>query len=102
MVFALTLPGLVLLLIAAAAIEHLLSARNPREADPDRLYPKRRGAVTGVGLDVLNVALNPASKHTVDQREHERVWRDEAEEGAPPRSRVDLDRGLAHLRLPRP
>jgi hypothetical protein len=79
----------------------VLSARALRAPDPDRLYPKRRGAVTGVGLDVLNVALNPAAKHAVDQREHERVWRDEDEEGAPPRSRVDLDSGVAHLRLPR-
>ena len=100
MVFALTLPGLVVLLLAAAVIEHVLGARAPRVPDPDRLHPKRRGAVTGVGLDVLNVALNPAAKHAVDQREHERVWRDEDEEGAPPRSRVDLDRGQAHLRLP--
>ena len=101
MVFALTLPGLVVLLIAAAVIEHLLHARTPREADPERLYPKRRGAVTGAGLDVLAVTLDPASRHAVDQREHERVWRDEDEEGAPPRSRVDLAGGTAHLRLPR-
>lgn len=60
--FALTLPGLVVLLVAVAFADQ------------------------GKGAEL-------AQRHTVE------LVGDDQHDGAPPRSRVDLDGGVAHLRL---
>jgi hypothetical protein len=88
-----TLPALVLLLFALGMIELAAAKRRPGA---------RRGtAMTSTGFDILQEALYPSTKHQIEQREHESLMAEEDAEGAPPRTRIDLDRGTAHVHLPR-
>lgn len=92
-----TLPGLVVLLLALAAADHLLLRLRGRG-----LVPWRRDTqVSSTGFDLLHAALSPGKQDELDQRRTEALVRDGEEDGAPPRSRVDLDGGVAHLRVPR-
>jgi hypothetical protein len=93
--FALTLPGLVVLLVAVAFADHvLLRARG------HGLVPWRRDTpASSTGFEMLHAALSPGKQDELDQRRTEELARDEDDEGAPPRSRVDLDAGVAYLRL---
>ena len=54
-----------------------------------------------MGFDLLHAALSPGKADELAQRHSEALVRDDEAEGAPPRSRVDLDAGTARLRLPR-
>jgi len=94
--FAMTLPGLVLVLLAVAAADQLaLRVRG------HGLVPWRRDTrVSSTGFDLLHAALSPGKQDELDQRRTEELVRDDAEDGAPPRSRIDLERGVAHLHLP--
>jgi hypothetical protein len=93
--FALTLPGLVVLLVAVAFADHvLLRARG------HGLVPWRRDTpVSSTGFELLHAALSPGKQDELDQRRTEELVRDAEHEGAPPRSRVDLDAGVAYLRV---
>jgi hypothetical protein len=92
MLFALTLPALVIALFALGMFE-LVSAR--------RKHGGRRGtAMSSTGFDILQEALYPSKRYEVEQREHEALVVEDDAEGAPPRSRVDLDKGTAHIHLP--
>jgi hypothetical protein len=92
-VFAMTLPGLVILLVLLAAIE-----RMSRGVGSGR----RDHATAAAGFDVLGTAFDPGTMHRIEEQESEALRRDGVEDGAPPRSRVDLSAGTAHLRLPAP
>ena len=95
--FALTLPGLVLVLLAVAGVDQLLLRTRGRG-----IVPWRRDAqVSSTGFDLLHAALSPGKAAELAQRNTEELVRDEEDDGAPPRSRVDLATGVAHLRLPR-
>ena len=96
-VFAMTLPGLVLLLLALAAADQLaLRVRG------HGLVPWRRDTqVSSTGFDLLHAALSPGKADELSQRQTEELVRDEQDDGAPPRSEIDLDAGVARLRLPR-
>ena len=96
-VFAMTLPGLVLLLLAVAAADQVaLRVRG------HGLVPWRRDTqVSSTGFDLLHAALSPGKADELAQRHTEELVRDEDHDGAPPPSRVDLEAGVAHLRLPR-
>jgi hypothetical protein len=96
-VFAMTLPGLVLLLLAVAAVDQLLLRTRARGTVPWR----RDAQVSSTGFDLLGAALSPGKADDLAQRRTEELVRDDEDDGAPPRSRVDLDAGVAHLRLPR-
>ena len=97
MVFAMTLPGLVVLLLVVAALDHVLIRLGRRG-----LVPWRRDTqVSSTGFDLLHAALSPGKQDELDQRHSEELVRDEEEDGAPPRSTVDLDAGIARLRVPR-
>lgn len=88
----LTLPVLVIALSLLGVVELAVARRR---------HSGRRGtAMASTGFDILQEALYPSKRHEVEQREHEALVYEEDAEGAPPRSRIDLDRGTAHLHLP--
>jgi uncharacterized protein DUF6191 len=95
-VFAMTLPGLVLLLLAVAAVDQLLLRALGRGVVPWR----RDTQVSATGFDLLHAALSPGKADELAQRRTEDLVRDDEEDGAPPRSEIDLDAGVARLRLP--
>ena len=105
---AMSLPGLVILLVLAAALEALLSRRRPRRdaTGTDHVvrgpWRRRRPVVAGVAFDALGLALAPSTRHTLEHDEYLELSRDEEGDAAPPRSRVDLDAGTAHIVVPRP
>ena len=90
---ALTLPGLVILLVVLAGVEHAWSRVGRRSP----LLRRERHALSAGGLDVFSAALEPARAVDLEQRLVREVRRDDVEDGAPPYGRVDLDRGLAWL-----
>ena len=97
LIVALTLPGLVLALLAVAALDQVLLRVRHRG-----LVSWRRDAqVTSTGFELLHASLSPGKADELAQRRTTELVRDEDEEGAPPRSRVDLAAGVAHLRVPR-
>ena len=97
LVFAMTLPGLVLALLAVAGLDQLLLRVRGRG-----IVPWRRDAqVSSTGFDLLHAALSPGKADELAQRQTEELVREEEAEGAPPRSRVDLDAGVARLVVPR-
>ena len=94
---ALTLPALVILLVAAGAVESLVVRRRRVRGEGS---PRHHVAQTG--FDVLGLALAPSTRHRLEHDEFERLRRDEDGDAAPPRSRVDLDAGVARIVVPTP
>jgi hypothetical protein len=95
-VFAMTLPGLVVLLIALAVVERAYSRMRRRSP----VSGERRDALSASGIDAFSAALLPGRATELEQKRVEEHLRDEEADGAPPRSYVDLDAGVARLRLP--
>jgi hypothetical protein len=87
---AMTLPALVLLLTVLGVLEVLSAKRRGQ----------RGSAMSSTGFDILQEALYPSKKHEIEQRDHEALMAEEDAEGAPPRTRIDLDKGTAHIHLP--
>jgi hypothetical protein len=86
LVFALTLPGLVVALVALGAV--------------DRLLLRRRGpALTTAAWGELDAGLDPGRRHAIDELAAAAVRRDVDDAAAPPHSRVDLDAGRAFIRV---
>lgn len=85
-----TLPALVIALSILGVLELVRNRRRGR----------RGTAMASTGFDLLQEALYPSKKYEIEQREAESIMAEEDAEGAPPRSRIDLERGTAHLRLP--
>jgi hypothetical protein len=97
--FAMTLPALVIGLTVLGVVE-LLHARRRARRRAGRPGECRHGtAMASTGFDILQEALYPSKKHEIEQREHEALMVETDEDGAPPRSRIDLDRGTAHIHL---
>jgi hypothetical protein len=92
---AMTLPGLVVLLVVAGAIETVLVRRRRRRGEAPA-----KGHVATAGVDVLGLALAPSTRHKLEHDEYMELRRDEEGDAAPPRSHVDLDAGVARLVLP--
>ena len=89
--FALTLPGLVVLLVGLAAVEHAWS----RLGRPGPLHRRARHAVAAGGLDVFSAALFPGKQRDLEVQRVRELRRDDVEDGAPPV--IDLDGGIAYL-----
>jgi hypothetical protein len=90
---ALTLPGLVLLLVALAVTEHVWSRLGRRSP----VTRRARHAVSAGGLDVFSAALAPGREADLEQQRIRETERDDVQDGAPPHSTVDLDGGVAYL-----
>jgi hypothetical protein len=85
--WAMSLPGLVCLLFALAVIELVVR--------------RRKGTpVSAVGFEQLGAAFDQGKADELEHRKAERMMRDDEEDGAPPRSHVDLDGGTATIKLP--
>jgi Family of unknown function (DUF6191) len=91
--FALTLPGLVILLVAVAVLEQVWS----RAGRGSPLHRRQRHALSAGGLDVFSAALVPGRDVDLEQQRAREIRRDVVEDGAPPYARIDLDSGVAYL-----
>ena len=91
--FALTLPGLVVLLVVLASLEHAWSRLGRRS----RLHGSERPALSAGGLDVFSAALVPGRAIDLEEQRVRELRRDDVEDGAPPHGRIDLDSGVAYL-----
>ena len=91
--FALTLPGLVVLLVVVATAEHAWSRVGRRSP----LYRRERHALSAGGMDVFSAALVPGKAVDLEQQRSRELRRDDVEDGAPPYGRIDLDSGVAYL-----
>ena len=96
LLFALTLPGLVLVLIILAVVERTLSRLSRRSLVSTRARP----GLSASGLDVFAAAVSPGKANELEQRRVEEQLREDEEDGAPPRSRISFETRTAYLRLP--
>lgn len=94
---AMTLPALVVLLVVAGVIDVLVVRRRRKRGQPGA-----RAQVAEIGFDALGLALAPSRKHKQEHDEFMTLKRDEEGDGAPPRSTVDLDAGVARIVVPPP
>ena len=60
----------------------------------------REGQVSSTGFEQLHLAFAAGKQHELDERKSSLMLRDDEGDGAPPRTRVDLDGGQAVVRLP--
>jgi hypothetical protein len=79
--FAMTLPGLVVILTVLAVVEQVLSRRGRRSI----VSGSTRTALSASGLDAFSSALLPGKAVELEQRRIEAFLRDEEDDGAPPR-----------------
>ena len=77
--FALSLPGLIVLLIIGGTIQ-LIFFRHHRGDRP---------GTAAIGFELFDTVLRPGKEHLVNKRESKRHFRKE-EEGAPPSLEIDL------------
>ena len=94
---ALTLPGLVILLVVLAALEHAWSRLGRRSP----VHRRQRHALAAGGLDVFSTALVPGKGADLEEQRVREVRRDDGRDGAPPYGRIDLDGGTAYLGIRR-
>jgi hypothetical protein len=95
--FAMTLPALVIALVVLGVLD-LLRTRRRRLAGDIGAAPSTAAA----GFEALGVLFEPGQRHKLEHDAFVEVDRDDDGDNAPPRSRVDLDCGVARIVLPRP
>ncbi|WP_344315503.1 DUF6191 domain-containing protein [Fodinicola feengrottensis] len=98
---ALVIPALVLLLLVAAAFEKLVVKRLGWLPWRKRRDPEMFGAmsITGAGLDEFELAFRGTKPYRRDFKQSSLMQREEESDGAPPRTRIDLDNNVANLVL---
>jgi hypothetical protein len=79
--FALSLPGLVVLIIALGSFK-LLKAK---------MTGGPRPSSASVGIDLLDVLLKPGSEHRVAEHESQQLFRENSESGEPPFSALEIN-----------
>jgi hypothetical protein len=63
----------------------------------------RQGQVSATGFEQLHASFSPGKQNELKERQSSLMMRDDDEDGAPPhRTTVDLDGGVAVVRLPPP
>jgi hypothetical protein len=93
---ALTLPGLVLMLLLVAAVDQVVLRVRGRGL----LSWRGDAQVSSTGFELLHAALSPGKADELAQRHTQELVRDDEAGAAPPRSRIDFGRGVAYVRLP--
>ncbi|MEV7212120.1 DUF6191 domain-containing protein [Kitasatospora cineracea] len=92
-----SLPGLVCALVVLAFVDQLaLRARRSRWV-PWR-GTGREGQVSATGFEQLHAQFAAGKQAELEQRKTTLMLRDEDDEGAPPRSTVDLEGGVVVIR----
>ncbi|MFE1751885.1 DUF6191 domain-containing protein [Streptomyces anandii] len=62
----------------------------------------RQGQISATGFEQLHASFSPGKRNELRERQSSLVMRDDEEDGAPPhRTTVDLDEGVAVVRMPR-
>jgi len=97
-VFFLTLPGLVVGLVALAVVDRAGRWISGRSGLP--WYRDGRRPAPAPGLDELQALFYASKRPAIEQRRLELVLRDDQHDGAPPRIRIDLDAGRAVITGP--
>ena len=92
MAFFMTLPGLVVGLVALATLDRLGWWLHKKRGLP--WHRDGRRPATAVGLDEVHAVFQPGKRHAIEQRRLQHVLAQDDEDGAPPRVRVDLDRQI--------
>ncbi|MEV7617937.1 DUF6191 domain-containing protein [Streptomyces sp. NPDC089799] len=93
-----TLPGLALLLTVMAFTDQALLRAGRAGVLPWR-WNGRQGQISSTGFEQLHASFSPGKQNELRERRSALVMRDDEEDGAPPRTRVDLDSGTAVIRL---
>ncbi|KJK50319.1 hypothetical protein UK23_11245 [Lentzea aerocolonigenes] len=88
MIWAMSLPGVVTILFVMAVIEWV--ARRKKGGTP----------LATISFDELGATFEGAKRDELEHRKEERQRRDEEGDGAPPRTKIDLDGGTAVIKLP--
>lgn len=99
--WAMSLPGLVFLLVLLAALERFgLWAHNRSWLPWRRKYTGM--PVSSAGFEELDAFFAGGKRHELDDRAHSLMLRQDEEDGAPPLMKVDLDGGrvVFYDRLP--
>ncbi|GAB3686608.1 hypothetical protein GCM10027589_55330 [Actinocorallia lasiicapitis] len=94
-----SVPGLVILLIIVSAVDRMGLAANRGYRLPWR-RPEDRRPIASAGVDELQALFTPTKRFELDERRTSLVLRDEEGDGAPPRTKIDLDEGVAIARRP--
>ncbi|MFI8362583.1 DUF6191 domain-containing protein [Streptomyces sp. NPDC085612] len=93
------LPGLALLLFICCGTELVLRRFFKGRTILTRRSNARR-PLTGHAFDEFNVIFNANKLVEVEQQQLQEVLRDDEGDGAPPRTRIDLDKGIASIVMP--
>ena len=95
--WAMSLPGLVFLLVLLAALERFGLWASSRSWLPWRR--KREGMqVSAAGFDELDAFFGAGRRREIDDKNHSLMMRKDESEGAPPLMEVDLDSNRIMLR----
>jgi len=96
--FALTIPGVVCLLVALVALERFgLWARRSsllpwrRDAGP---APTQSLPLSGTGFQEIDAFFTGAKRAELDEKHSRTMMRDDSSDGTPPGAHVDLDAGV--------
>ncbi|MGW7436001.1 DUF6191 domain-containing protein [Streptomyces sp. NPDC054849] len=94
------LPGLALLLFICCGTELVLRRFFKGRTILFRRSSSARRPLTGHAFDEFNLIFNANKLVEVEQQQLQEVLRDDEGDGAPPRTRIDLDKGVASIVLP--
>ncbi|MER6064989.1 DUF6191 domain-containing protein [Streptomyces sp. NPDC001792] len=92
------IPGLALVLFVCCGME-LVLRRFFKRSILFRRGTSRR-PLTGSAFDEFNLIFNGNKLVEIKQQQRQELQRDEVGDGAPPRTRIDLTNGTAHVVLP--
>ncbi|SEG24299.1 hypothetical protein SAMN04489712_10451 [Thermomonospora echinospora] len=94
-----TIPGLVIALVAFAVLDRVGLWAHRRFRLPWRRDEVGR-PISAVALGELDVFFHGTHRHQQEQRRSSLMLRDEENDGAPPRTHIDLNAGTAIVRRP--
>ncbi|MEU5951203.1 DUF6191 domain-containing protein [Streptomyces sp. NPDC047525] len=100
-VFFMTLPGLVIVLTVVTFADQLLLRAGRAGMLPWR-NSVRQGQISATGFEQLHASFSPGKQNELKERQSALVMPDDEHDGAPPhRTTVNLDEGVAVVRMPR-